>query len=109
MNGLDMIIFNERASENVCFSLSGALSVIPVRFSFPAPELNFSSWFTVSAGIHSEWLLIQERIGHFFISVSGSVITAFRKTCRAAVFFSIGKINVLRVRSLKLSYAGRRL
>ena len=109
MNGSDMIIFNELAAENVCFSLPGALSVIPVRFSFPAPELNFSSWFTVPAGIHSEWLFIQERIEHFFISVSGLIRTAFRKTCRAAVFFGIRKINALRVRSLKLSYAGRRL
>ena len=108
MNGSDMIVFNEPAAENVCFSLPSALSVIPVRFSFPAPELNFSSWFTVSSGIHSEWLFIQERIGHFFISVSGLIRTAFRKTCRAA-FFSIRKINVLRIRSLKLSYAGRRL
>ena len=109
MNGRSMIIYNEPAAENICFSLPGALSVVPVRFSFPAPELNFSSWFTVSAGIHSEWLFIQERIEHFFISVSGLIRTAFRKTCRAAVFFSIRKINVLRDRSLKLSYAGRRL
>ena len=103
-----MIVYNETAAENICFSRLGALSVIPVRFSFPAPELNFTSWFTVSAGIHSEWLFIQERIDHFFISVSGLVRTAFRKTCRA-VFCSIRKINVLRVRILKLSYAGRRL
>ena len=109
MNGNDLIIFNELAADDVFFSLTGALSVIPVRFSFPAPELNFSSWFTVPAGIHSEWLFIQERIEHFFISVSGLIRTAFRKTCRAAIFFSIRKINVLRVRSLKLSYAGRRL
>ena len=109
MNGSDMIIFNKLAAGNVCFSLPGALSVIPVRFSFPAPELNFSSWFTVSAGIHSEWLFIQERVEHFFISVSGLIRTTFRKTCRPAVFFSIRIINALRVRSLKLSYAGRRL
>ena len=109
MNGSDVIVFNELAAENVCFSLPGALSIIPVRFSFPAPELNFSSWFTVSSGIHSEWLFIQERIGHFFISVSGLILTAFRKTRRAAVFFCNRKINVLRVRSLKLSYTGRRL
>jgi len=109
MNGTDMIIFNEQDAGNVCFSLPGALSVIPVRFSFPAPELNFTSWFTVSTGIHSEWLFIQERIEHFFISVSGLIRTAYRKTCRAAIFFSIRKINALRVRSLKLSYAGRRL
>ena len=109
MNGSDMIIFNEQAAGNVCFSLPGALSVIPVRISFPAPDLNFSSWFTVSAGIHSEWLFIQERIGHCFISVSGSILTAFRKICRAAVCLSIRKINVLRFKSLKLSYAGRRL
>ena len=109
MNGRDVIFFNGQAAGNVCFSLPSTLSVIPIRFSFPAPDLNFSSWFTVPAGIHSEWLFIQERIGHFFISVSGQILTAFRKTCRAAVFFSIRKINVLRVRSLKLSYAGRRL
>ena len=109
MNGSAMIIFNEQAAENVCFSLCGSLSIIPVRFSFPAPELNFSSWFTVSAGIRSEWMFIRERIGHFFISVSGLIRTAFRKTCRAAVFFSNRIINALRVRSLKLSYAGRRL
>ena len=109
MNDNSMVVYNELAAENICFSLPGALSVIPVRFSFPAPELNFSSWVTVSAGIHSEWLFIQERIEPFFISVSGSILAAFRKTCRAAVFFSIRKINVLRVRSLKLSYAGRRL
>ena len=109
MNGSDMIIYNGQAAENFCFSLPGALSIIPVRFSFPAPELNFSSWFTVSAGIHSEWLFIRERIGHFFISVSGLIRAAFRKTCRAAVFFSIRMINALRVRSLKLAYAGRRL
>ena len=111
MNGSDMIIINEQAAVNVCFSLPSSLSVIPSSFSFPAPDLNFSSWFTVPAGIHSEWLFIQERIGHFFISVSGLIRTAFRKTCRAAVFFSISirTFNVLRVRSLKLSYAGRRL
>ena len=109
MNASDVIVFNELAAENVCFSLPGALSIIPVRFSFPAPELNFSSWFTVSAGTHSEWLFIRERIGHFFISVSGLIRTAFRKICRSAVFFSIRIINALRVRSLKLSYAGRRL
>ncbi len=109
MNGSDMIIVNELAAGNVCFSLPGSLSVIPVRFSFPAPDLNFSSWFTVSAGIHSEWLFVQERIGHFFISVSGLIRTAFRKTCLAGVLFSIRKINALRVRSLKLAYAGRRL
>ena len=109
MNGKSMIIYNEPAAENICFSLPGALSVVPVRFSFPAPELNFTSWFSVTAGIHSEWLFIQERIEHFFISVSGLIRTAFRKTCRAAVFFSIRKINVLRARILKLSYAGRRL
>ena len=57
----------------------------------------------------TEWLFIQERIEHFFISVSGLIRTAFRKTCRTAVFFSIRKINVLRARILKLSYAGRRL
>ena len=34
MNGNDLIIFNELAAEDVCFSLTGALSVIPVRFSF---------------------------------------------------------------------------
>ena len=109
MNGKSMIIYNEPAAENICFSLPGALSVVPVRFSFPAPELNFTSWFSVTAGIHSEWLFIQERIEHFFISVSGLIRAAFRKTCRAAVFFSIRKINVLRARILKLSYAGRRL
>ena len=105
----DMIIYNESTAGDICFSLPGALSVIPVRFSFPAPELNFTSWFSVSAGIQSEWLFIQERIEHFFISVSGLIRTAFRKTCRAAIFFSIRKINVLRARILKLSYAGRRL
>ena len=109
MNGSDMIIVNELAADNVCFSLPGTLSIIPVRFSFPAPDLNFSSCFTVSAGIHSEWLFIQERSGHFFISVSGLIRTAFRKICRSAVLFSIRIINSLRVRSLKLSYAGRRL
>ena len=109
MNGSDMIIFNELAAENVCFSLPGALSIIPVRFSFPAPELNFTSWFTVSAGIHSEWVFIQERIEHLFITVSGLIRTAFRKTCRPVIFFRIGKINALRARTLKLSYAGRRL
>ena len=109
MNGSEMIIFNEQAAGNVCFSLSSTLSVIPVHFSFPAPDLNFSSWFTVPAGIHSDWLIIQERIEHFFISVSGLILTEFRKTYCAAVFFSIRKINVLRARSLKLSYAGRRL
>ncbi len=109
MNDNSMIIYNELVAGDVCFSLPGALSVIPVRFSFPAPELNFTSWFSVSAGIHSEWLFIQERIEHFFISVSGLIRTAFRKTCRTAVFFSIRKINVLRARILKLSYAGRRL
>ena len=109
MNDNSMIIYNKLVAGDVCFSLPGALSVIPVRFSFPAPELNFTSWFSVSAGIHSEWLFIQERIEHFFISVSGLIRTAFRKTCRAAVFFSIRIINALRVRSLKLSYAGRRL
>lgn len=108
MNGSDMITFDGQAAENVCFSLPGALSVIPLRISFPAPDLNFSSWFTVSAGIHSEWLFIQERIGHFFISVSGSILAAFRKT-RRAVFLSIRKINVLRVRRRKLSYANLRL
>lgn len=109
MNDNSMIIYNEPAAGDICFSLPGALSVIPVRFSFPAPELNFTSWFSVAAGIHSEWLFIQERIEHFFISVSGLIRTAFRKTCRTAVFFSIRKINVLRARLLKLSYAGRRL
>ena len=109
MNGDDMIIFNGQAAENFCFSLSSALSVIPIRISFPAPDLNFSSCFTISAGIHSEWLFIQERIGHCFISVSGSIHAAFRKVYRAAVFLSIRKIDVLRFRSLKLSYAGRRL
>ena len=109
MNGSDMIIINEQAAVNVCFSLPSSLSVIPSSFSFPAPDLNFSSRFTVPAGIHSEWLFIQERIGHFFISVSGLIRTVFRKTCRAAVLFSIRMINVLRVRSQKLSYAGRRL
>ena len=108
MNDNSMIIYNEPAAGDICFSLPGALSVIPVRFSFPAPELNFTSWFSVAAGIHSEWLFIQERIGHFFISVSGSILAAFRKT-RRAVFLSIRKINILRVRRRKLSFANLRL
>jgi len=107
MNGNKMIVWNEPAAEGICFSLPGALSIIPVRFSFPAPELNFTSWFTVSAEVHSEWLFVPERIGHIFISVAGLIRTACRKICR--VGFCIRKINVQRARIQKLSYAGRRL
>ena len=108
MTETSMISYNKQAAENVCFSLPGALSVIPVRFSFPAPELNFGFRFSVSAGIHSELLLVQERIEQFFISVSGLIRTVLKKHCRT-VFFFIREINVPRARILKLSYAGRRL
>lgn len=108
MTGTDMISYNKEAAENVCFSLPGALSVIPASFSFPAPELNFGFRFSVSAGIHPELQFIQERIEHFFISVAGLIRTVLKKKSRTAFCF-IRKMNVLRARILKLSYAGRRL
>ena len=93
MKSFEMMTFNELAAGDVCFSLPGALSVLPVRFSFPAPMFCDSICFSVSARIQSDWQIIQERIEHFFISVSGLIRTAFRKTCRTAVFFSIRKIT----------------
>ena len=109
MNEISKISYNEWGAGDCCFSVPGALSVVPVRFSFPAPELNFSSWFSVTASIHTEWLFIQERFESFFISIAGLIRTAFRKSCRKAVQSCIRTVNVLRARVLKLSYGGRRL
>ena len=99
MNGTDMIIFNELAAGNVCFSLPGALSVIPVRFSFPAPELNFTSWFTVSTGIHSEWLFIQENLpGGNLFQYPENQCTAGQKPetllCRPQAMIQINQLNI---------------
>ena len=109
MNDNSMIIYNELVAGDVCFSLPGALSVIPVRFSFPAPELNFTSWFSVSAGIHSEWLFIQERIEHFFISISGSVSKRFVKPFTAVFRFFRCRVNSFRARTMRLAAGGLRL
>ena len=109
MDMTTMIRYNEPAAGNACFSLPGALSVVPVRFSFPAPELNFGFRFTVSAGIHADWLIIREGMEQIFVSVAGSVRTVSRKICRSVFGFRLRKLNILRARILKLSYAGRRL
>ena len=109
MERTGMIQFNAQAGEAVCFSLSGVLAVFPVRFSFPAPELNFSSCFSVSARIQTEWKILQERANHFFISVAGLIHTASRKIGGSYSRFYHRTINVLRSRILKLSTGGRRL
>lgn len=109
MEQTGMIQFNAEAAETACFSLAGALSVIPVSFSFPAPELNFSSWFSVSARLQTEWQFLQERSGHLFISVAGLIRSAVRKICCPNCRFRKREMNVLRSRILKLSTGGRRL
>ena len=109
MNTVEMIRYNDRNVDSVSISLSGMLPVVSARFSFPAPELNFSSWFTVPSRLHTEWKFIQERCERFFTSVSGLICTTFKKICRKAGCFEPRKMNILQIRILKLSFSGRRL
>ena len=109
MEKIGMIQFNASAADAVCFSLAGALSVVPVKFSLPAPKLNFSSWFSVSARIQTEWQVFQERSGHFFISVAGLIRSTLKKVSCLNFRLRKREINVLRSRILKLSTGGRRL
>ena len=109
MNAVEMVSYIGREGDNICFSLPGVLTAVPVRYSLPAPDLNFDFWFSVSSEIHTELQFIQNRIEHFFISVSGLFRTAYRKKNRPAIIICRREISVLRIRILKLSYAGRRL
>ena len=108
MDAIGMISYNGRGADNVCFSLPGVLTAVPVRFSLPAPDLFFDSGFSGSPGIYTELQFIQDRIGHFFVSVAGLFRTV-HKRIRTALPFCQHEISVLRTRTLKLSYAGRRL
>ena len=109
MDNFGMMQFNERAAAGVCFSLPGALSVVPVRFSLSAPELNFGSRFTVSARIRMDWQLCRERMEHFFVTIAGMFRSAADKIARPVYHYGKKVFNVLRFRSLTLSRSGRRL
>jgi hypothetical protein len=109
MKSFGMMTFNELAAGDVCFSLPGALSVFPVRFSFPAPMFCDSICFSVSARIQSDWQIIQERIEHFFISISGSVRKRFVKHFTAVFRFFRCRVNSFRARTMRLAAGGLRL
>ena len=109
MNKQGMMVFCESAAGNVCFSLPGLLPVFPVRFSSPVPMLDKGCCFSVFAGIHSDFQLLPERVGHFFVSIAGSLFTTVKKQMKAAVRFLHCRINVYRSRIMKLAVGGRRL
>ena len=109
MNNQGMMVFRESAAENICFSLPGLLPVFPVRFSSPVPMLNNDNYFSVFAEIHSDFQFLKERVGHFFISISGSLLTSVKKHLKTAVRLFHCRINVYRSRIMKLAVGGRRL
>ena len=109
MKPIAMITFDALAAGNVCFSLPGALSVFPVRFSFPAPVLWDGTCFSVSAKIQSGWRIIRERFEHFFISISGSVCKCVVRHFMRVVRLCRRRINSFRVRTMRLAAGGLRL
>ena len=109
MKPIEMITFNELAAGNLCFSLPGALTAFPVRFSFPAPVLGDCTCFSVSARIQSDWLIVQERLEHFFFSITGTVCKHFVKHFTQRVRLFRRRINAFRARTLRLACGGFRL
>ena len=109
MKSFGMMTFNELAAGNVCFSLQGDLAVFPVRFFFPAPMFGDSTCFSISARIQTDWQIIQERLEHFFVSISGSVGKLIVKHFARVRRYFRCRINSFRSRTLRLAAGGLRL
>ena len=108
MNG--ELFFNETAGDGYSISLCGSSASGSKVFSFAAPELNFGDFFSVSARLHSEWMIVRERIDHFSVSITGLICGFVRGTVRSAMMRCAKRTpNFRRLRILLLSFCGFRL
>ena len=103
------LIFDETRGSGFTISLSGIAVSVSRVFSFAAPELEIGDYFSVTSRMQSRWLIVRERIGQFYVSVTGLIGENLRKAVRAAVRFGAHVFNFRRQQVLRLSFAGRRL
>lgn len=105
----ERISFNGTAGNGFTISLHGFAASVSEIFSFSAPELCIGDFFSVPARLQSEWLIVRERMDHFWVSITGLICAAVPETVRSALNFAYRAFNVRRLRILRLAFSGRRL
>ena len=104
------LFFNETAADGFSISLCGYSASVSKVFSFAAPELDFGELFSVSARLHSEWLIVRERIDHFSVSITGLICGYVRNTVRSVLLRCAKRMPTFRrLRIMRLSFCGFRL
>ena len=101
--------FNGTAGNGFTVSLHGFAVPVPEIFSFSAPELFIGEFFSVHARLQSEWLIVRERMDHFWVSITGLICAAVPGKVRSALNCVCRVFNVRRLRILRLAFSGRRL
>ena len=104
------LFFNETAGNGYSISLCGFSASVSKVFSFAAPELDFGEFFSISARLHSEWVIVRERIDHFSVSITGLICGYVRRTVRSVMLSCAKRTpNFRRLRIMRLSFSGFRL
>ena len=102
--------FDETATDGFSISLCGFTASVSKVFSFAAPEFDSGEFFSVSARLPSEWLVVCERIDHFSVSITGLISGFVRRTVRAVMTRCVKRTpNFRRLRIMRLSFCGFRL
>ena len=102
--------FDETATDGFSISLCGFTASVSKVFSFAAPEFDSGEFFSVSARLHSEWMIVRERIDHFSVSITGLICGFVRRTVRSVMKRCAQRTpNFRRLRIMRLSFCGFRL
>ena len=104
------LFFNETAADGFSISLCGYSASVSKVFSFAAPELEIGDYFSVTSRMQSRWLIVRERIGQFYVSVTGLICGFVRRTVRSVMKRCAQRTpNFRRLRIMRLSFCGFRL